>query len=41
MTQVLPGITLNMFLDEIIINIGKRMQYEKELRKLQRKGKLK
>lgn len=41
MTQIVPGITLGTFLDEVLINILKRSEYEKELRKLQRKGKLK
>lgn len=41
MTQLVPGITLGMFLDEIVIKIGERMQYEEEIRKVKRKGKLK
>lgn len=41
MTNIVPGITLGMFLDEVVIKIGERMQYEKEIRKAKRKGKLK
>lgn len=41
MTNILPGITLGMFLDEVVIKIGERMQYENEIRKVKRKGKLK
>lgn len=41
MTHIVPGITLGMFLDEILINILKRSEYESEIRKAKRKGKLK